>query len=159
MTLMERYEYHYKWCDHKNKIPTIRTHKDGSKHKYYQCSTCGVGFVKSNIDKNKIWENKNIINFDEVLKSEGIQRRKDKKEEIKKWYSEYLFTMEWETKRQAVISRDNVCKMCGDKGSDIHHITYERLFNEVLDDLIFLCRKCHEKIHGHKIGGNGYEEL
>jgi hypothetical protein len=29
----------------------------------------------------------------------------------------------------------------------VHHITYERIYAEDLDDLITVCNRCHEKVH------------
>lgn len=32
----------------------------------------------------------------------------------------------------------------------LHHVTYERLGEERMSDLQFVCGPCHEAIHGHK---------
>jgi phage terminase large subunit GpA-like protein len=38
------------------------------------------------------------------------------------------------------------CEHCGAKDKlSIHHVTYERIFNETLEDVRILCRKCHTK--------------
>ena len=34
--------------------------------------------------------------------------------------------------------------------TDVHHATYERLFDELLCDLVSLCRDCHNKCHPYK---------
>ena len=36
---------------------------------------------------------------------------------------------------------------CTNEATDVHHLTYERLGKERLDDLQALCRKCHEQKH------------
>lgn len=40
------------------------------------------------------------------------------------------------------------CELCGSaKNLQVHHITYENLGYEPLDDLLVVCRKCHEELH------------
>ena len=36
---------------------------------------------------------------------------------------------------------------CTNEATDVHHLTYERIGKEWLDDLQALCRKCHEQQH------------
>lgn len=62
---------------------------------------------------------------------------------------EYFASAEWKKKRQLVIDRDhNRCITCGAKTSlQIHHRTYERFGNELLEDLVTLCQQCHSIIH------------
>lgn len=64
-------------------------------------------------------------------------------------YNEYLLSEKWKTKRNEVLKRDNsLCRVCKEKkAEDVHHLTYENLFNEKLEDLISVCRKCHLEIH------------
>ena len=64
-------------------------------------------------------------------------------------YREYIESDEWSKKRLARVKMDGYkCQMCGTaKNLVVHHITYDRLGHESLDDLITLCHNCHEKIH------------
>tara|TARA_R110002049_G_C9025379_1_gene551637 strand:- start:404 stop:994 length:591 start_codon:yes stop_codon:yes gene_type:complete len=64
-------------------------------------------------------------------------------------YHRYLQTKEWKTIRNKVLKRDNsICKICNEnKADDVHHKTYENVFNEKLEDLVSVCRKCHSEIH------------
>lgn len=40
------------------------------------------------------------------------------------------------------------CELCGSaKNLQVHHITYDNLGYEPLDDLLVVCRKCHEELH------------
>jgi len=66
-------------------------------------------------------------------------------------YSKYLTSKKWKEKRRLVLDRDgHKCRMCpSDKNLQAHHITYDRIFNEDLNDLITLCSKCHDEIHGN----------
>lgn len=63
-------------------------------------------------------------------------------------YADYLRSPEWRAKADAVLERDRGrCRRCDAAAEDVHHLTYERIFCEDLDDLIALCRTCHELDH------------
>lgn len=63
-------------------------------------------------------------------------------------YAKYINSETWRKKRQARLKMDgNKCRTCHSKERlEIHHVTYERFGDEDLDDLITLCRQCHEAI-------------
>src|SRR5690349_11758113 len=67
-------------------------------------------------------------------------------------YRDYLRTPGWQEKRLAALERaGHRCQTCnGKQNLDVHHRTYERIFNEEPGDLTVLCRKCHELFHGAK---------
>jgi hypothetical protein len=60
-------------------------------------------------------------------------------------YVDYLQTSWWRGLRnQALREADYRCRECGTKRDlEVHHLTYERLGDELLDDLEVLCRGCH----------------
>ncbi|KKK61540.1 hypothetical protein LCGC14_3013320 [marine sediment metagenome] len=64
-------------------------------------------------------------------------------------YLSYMRSPEWKQKRDLVLERDDfTCQSAGEKQSlQVHHITYENLFNEPLEDLITLCNRCHCIVH------------
>ena len=70
--------------------------------------------------------------------------------QISKKYSDYLKSRSWKEKRREVLVRDCFkCVDCGAKSSlDVHHLHYRNIFNERLEDLITVCRACHDKRHG-----------
>ena len=39
------------------------------------------------------------------------------------------------------------CRVCHAPNVDLHHRSYARLGNEKLDDLVPLCRNCHDELH------------
>src|SRR3990167_6427643 len=63
-------------------------------------------------------------------------------------YLDYLESPKWRAKRQRVLSRDDhECQTCLETEQlEVHHKTYDNLFHEPLDDLITLCRWCHEAV-------------
>lgn len=67
-------------------------------------------------------------------------------------YDEYLLTNKWQNIRSLVLERDNyICQGClNSKAKDVHHTTYANLFDELLFQLIPLCRSCHQKLHPEK---------
>jgi hypothetical protein len=65
-------------------------------------------------------------------------------------YAEYIRSPEWRQKRLEIIRRARgICEQCGLwPVVNVHHLTYERLGNEPLEDLLGLCSGCHERAHG-----------
>ena len=67
-------------------------------------------------------------------------------------YKDYLQTKHWQLVHTAVLKRDqNRCADCGEtlehKPLEVHHITYIRRGKENLDDMMTLCRDCHQERH------------
>lgn len=64
-------------------------------------------------------------------------------------YDAYLRTPEWAAKREIVLTRcKRVCEACGSaRATDVHHLNYKRVGEELDTDLLGLCRECHDTIH------------
>ena len=64
-------------------------------------------------------------------------------------YNLYIKSEQWKEKREDRKFLDGLkCRFCGSaKNLQVHHITYENVPNEDMDDLITLCKSCHEKLH------------
>lgn len=65
-------------------------------------------------------------------------------------YYEYIKSTEWyERTKEIRARRGGRCECCLMRnGSSVHHRTYERLGNELPEDLIHVCDCCHKMIHG-----------
>jgi hypothetical protein len=62
----------------------------------------------------------------------------------------YMSSKEWKNLRKIIKIRDKKCVSCGTlKNLEVHHLTYERLGDEKLSDLVVLCRECHQRQHDH----------
>ncbi len=64
---------------------------------------------------------------------------------------EYLKSDEWKRKRDAVMSFAwSICENegCTNEAKQVHHLNYERIGEEGLEDLQALCPKCHMQKHG-----------
>jgi hypothetical protein len=75
---------------------------------------------------------------------------RDTKKHYKQRYYEYLRSDEWKKKRLERLKIDNfTCQSCGNKSGrlDVHHTTYDTLYNESIYDIITLCNQCHFKLH------------
>lgn len=65
-------------------------------------------------------------------------------------YKAYLRSEHWRSTRERYRSSDvaEECYCCGaPDGLHLHHKTYERLGSETLDDLVWLCGRCHQLVH------------
>ena len=68
-------------------------------------------------------------------------------------YNEQLKTRRWFIFREKVFKHNGrVCKMCGSKTYlQVHHLKYKAkhyAWEYDLDEVVVICRKCHEKVHG-----------
>jgi hypothetical protein len=64
------------------------------------------------------------------------------------FYQQYMASEKWRVKRSLILKRDgDRCQTClSTEDLECHHKTYERLGDELPEDLITLCHECHEAI-------------
>lgn len=69
-------------------------------------------------------------------------------------YKKYLSSPEWSKKREQRMKMDRyLCQECGSAfGLVVHHENYKNIYNEKMDDLITLCKRCHTSFHTGKSG-------
>lgn len=60
---------------------------------------------------------------------------------------DYLRSEHWQATRRWALRLSSRCADCGLPGRDVHHLTYRRLGHEHPDDLVVLCRACHDRRH------------
>jgi hypothetical protein len=65
------------------------------------------------------------------------------------WYNDYLQSDDWKLKRRKVYDRcRGLCEGCRDRPvTQVHHLTYAHVGDELLYELVGLCDDCHEKAH------------
>ena len=65
-------------------------------------------------------------------------------------YHAYLQTEAWLVRRKLALAAAGYrCQLCnGTVGLNVHHRTYDHIYNETLADLTVLCGACHSKFHG-----------
>ena len=68
-----------------------------------------------------------------------------------KEYRAYLKSDIWKGKRQLVLdTKGSECENCGENALgnlQIHHVTYDRIYHEHIDDFEVLCGTCHNDHH------------
>ena len=61
-------------------------------------------------------------------------------------YERYIHSPAWHSKAECRLEIDgHICQVCGKDASDVHHLTYDRFGHEDMNDLVSLCRDCHDK--------------
>lgn len=90
---------------------------------------------------------------DVVVKDDDAQKKKVSDE--KKQHEKELASPKWKKKREEVFERyGKQCVECGStKNIQVHHLIYRKghhLWEYNVNELIPLCKKCHQKIHDDK---------
>jgi 5-methylcytosine-specific restriction endonuclease McrA len=68
-----------------------------------------------------------------------------------KSYESYLSSSYWRDIRRRVLARDGHKCRCGRRSPlTIHHLRYEAIGVERLDDLQTMCWSCHRRLHGKR---------
>ncbi len=65
-------------------------------------------------------------------------------------WKKYMKSRRWQNfKRKVYAAKGNVCERCDTRDGEkhVHHLTYERLENEKLSDVVILCSQCHTDVH------------
>jgi hypothetical protein len=61
-------------------------------------------------------------------------------------YERYIHSAGWRKTAEERMEMDrHTCYVCSDRATDIHHLTYDHFGCEPMDDLVSLCRKCHNQ--------------
>ena len=151
-------------CAHvKSELRDYETSNGGWQRKE-QCLTCGASTSQSKArDKQLVvplGDRKLVTNW-EASCSQKRQKIQDylidRTEKLEftghVFYEEYLKSDEWIKRRNLVLKRDkHLCQCCLEEtASEVHHHTYDQIFDEFLFDLVSVCRKCHERVHQKKI--------
>lgn len=67
-------------------------------------------------------------------------------------YSDYLRSPYWATRKAQVKRLRNCrCEICASTNHlVVHHLTYNRIGEELDNDLLLLCERCHNETHEHQ---------
>jgi 5-methylcytosine-specific restriction endonuclease McrA len=71
--------------------------------------------------------------------------------QLYKMGAKYMEQPEWQVRRVQALARAGYkCQACSVRNTtlDVHHNSYENYGDERPQDLVVLCRSCHEKFHG-----------
>ena len=164
------YDYSEDCCDTQNLKYVRFIMSNGADAVRAQCFSCGYLHGKF-YPKLSIAIYKSLQMWSETMREAYYEKRKTlgisiSKEfsEITEWirdkkfeaitsdedsdYKNYLRSDQWKEKRLLVLKRDkHICQSCMvSKAQDVHHLTYQFIYNEPLFTLVSVCRPCHEAI-------------
>lgn len=153
----------YSWlncCNNPNPIRVIYYMKDGRPSQREQCLNCGkllpgnaISFKGVDQEKLRFFDESAKLNRDKEVNVLKIDFKKKNEYNFplryQKGYVDYLKSEKWKELRLEVLKRDDfLCRKCTtEKACHVHHLTYERLGREKLEDLISICFDCHIKEH------------
>ena len=145
-------------CQHPNARPCLRTLSNKTTAIYAQCPECGA--VASNAMRKDAFTPEQLAAlpaFDEQLKDSGWKEERERAvalseqqlAEQRARYAQYLLTPAWRAKREQVLMRDHFqCQGCrAATATQVHHLTYDHICDELLFELVSLCKSCHERCH------------
>jgi len=147
--------------------------KNGAIQYVYQCLNCGnttsnaiskikaeelngsSAFICFDDNLSILWKKKFEKGIDSITKkyesliSEAIKLNEQKDDKFFENYKKYLESEKWNKKRLKVIERANyICEGCREnEATEVHHLNYEHVFDELLFELVALCKSCHTFIH------------
>lgn len=146
-------------CAHEKRQLRLRIIGDGRPAYYRQCIRCGhAGQAVSR--KTALSEAKggNIPAFDDDAASRWDKAKTDEymkvayaiDQEFRLIYEDYLLSPQWKSKKEQVFNRSGgKCEVCEiNEATTAHHLTYEHLCCEPLDELMAVCDFCHDVLHG-----------
>lgn len=150
-------------CNCSNKQPRKRVNKGGALGFGYQCTNCGRWEAKKKDHfgwnyPTESYDESIVTRFQERCQSHFQSRQDEKENEIaaqcmarRQFYESYLESPKWASKRDAALKRDRwLCQGClSRKATQVHHLTYDHLGNELLWELQSVCIECHKLIHPH----------
>lgn len=146
-------------CSNHNMIFVKRFKSNGGKLLNKQCLNCGEHDTKA-YPLNECYNFDLLPLFNSELKEEKLNQERQEhfrkyQEELKQkqeLHKQYLNSFEWKQKRLQVLKRDSyLCQGClTNSATDVHHLTYDNWGNELLFQLISVCRQCHINIHPDK---------
>lgn len=162
-------------CAHAS-IPTYEDRQNG-RYYFAQCATCGARLypIKKSLitapDDIKPFDSDLRERFNKTKSQvyEDVKVEWDRKVDqwnidnqalLASWYrwhhnyrrriyDAYIKSDQWKALRKQVLARDGYrCQVCKtQRAAQVHHLTYERFRNELLEDLLSVCMTCHEAIH------------
>ncbi len=148
------------------KHPRLETRKkiktDGTVEFKQQCLDCGdrIGNAVRKATLTPAEQNAVLVWDFELEKAYYKKRnetriqlmRAEEQKQLQDWrrnYAIYLASDEWKRKRALVLLRaNNICEGCRTKpATQVHHLTYVHLPQELLWELVAVCDSCHERVH------------
>ncbi len=142
-------------CAHQHREVRRRIIADGRVSYVSQCVACGHTSLPISA-KKALLQSPSPPPYDNYMESrwraaksaEYVQAYLDLKPALKAEYRAYLASPQWAQRRAEILGRANdLCEICAQPATQVHHLHYRNIGNEQADDLMAVCRECHELIH------------
>jgi 5-methylcytosine-specific restriction endonuclease McrA len=150
-------------CEHDRTEVRRRVSDSGRVSYWPQCLCCGR-FPKGQVAKATLADPDAVPNADDTLsdayyaaqrrRQAAIEQRhvrlqKRERAEHRRWYDQYLNSPRWRAIRRAVMERaQGLCEGCRRRpATEVHHLTYEHVGDELLWELKAVCDHCHRRCH------------
>lgn len=157
-------------CDHLRREPRVALQSDGKPFYRIQCPDCGQK-LSNQLPHSSIPNRERCPQWNEELYQSRLREGVDaygqcreaaiarRKAEWRAVYRRYLASADWQSVRQRVLRRaGGICEGCLEAPArEVHHRTYAHVGDELLFELVAICRPCHERLHPSAT--NGYSEL
>jgi hypothetical protein len=134
-----------------------RVNSGGRQYYTRQCLDCGEPVGTAVANSVALADGRVPPQFDEKLLArsrENVSRfyagqRAERKQAFWNWYDAYLQSDTWRAKRAQALKRDNgLCQGCLKRpATQVHHLTYAHVGDELLFELASICDECHERAH------------
>lgn len=122
----------------------------------FQCLTCGRAASQwlkreavPNLAALPEWDEQLSGEFWRKKRADDASRFEANRDLRQVEYASYLQSPRWKGIRARVMKRaGGICEGCGlVPASEVHHLTYDNVGDELLFQLVALCEDCHEKVH------------
>lgn len=157
-------------CQHQRTALRRGFNKGGGPIVRHQCLDCGL-LVGNPVKRTP--ETDELDEIDEALYPAHEARRKGEWDTLRRRYvalqesrwrgsskgksyfqrshADYLASPAWAERRSLVMDRaSGMCEGCRKaKAAEVHHLSYRNWGNELLFELVALCRDCHARVHRH----------
>jgi len=151
------HEWYYTLFELENGTKQLRKiciHCDKRNPKIYSQKEVALDCIETEIEAEyqhkQIW----LVEKDRTIYSELIDElNKLKQQKYFQGYYDYINSSKWQDKRQIILKRDNhICRICGNAGNNVHHLSYAHFGNEYDFELVTLCEDCHmNKYHSKEV--------
>ena len=149
----EEYKQLHK-CKHVDNPYVYKVDAIGRKRYAKQCQKCGIYEpIKDIRNIPNLHLSKKFIyglydDYGARLYNEYLEYLGSLQENWRKVYNQYMQTDDWKEKRSIILKRDkNTCQGCGQYATQVHHLDYANLKDELYFQLIAVCETCHFKLH------------
>lgn len=161
------------YCSHPRTEIRWRIIAGGARVIQSQCIDCGlsVGGAISQRDKTQAYL-ESLEKWDDSLTQRTRTKWEEQRDRIAsesaakskewwQWYNEYLKSPKWLYKRDRVLERDKyICRGCLEApATQVHHLTYEHVGDELLFELESVCKPCHDRVHAPNPHSSGAPKL